>query len=79
MDWDKFDNALKAAREEAMVEADKLFAEFSAKHEANIKELRRVMDEQDKEFDELMAQAQLANKETAKKDIEKMLADLRVQ
>ena len=48
MDWDKFDNSLKAARKEAMAEADKLFAEFSAKHESNIAELRRMIDEHDK-------------------------------
>lgn len=74
MDWDKFDNALKAAREEAMTEADKLFAEFSAKHDANIAELRRMMDEHDKKMDELMAKH--ANNQPIKSDIEKMLADM---
>lgn len=74
MDWDKFDNSLKAARKEAIAEADKLFAEFSAKHEANIAELRRMMDEHDKKMDELMAKH--ANNQPIKSDIEKMLADM---
>ena len=74
MDWDKFDNALKAAREEAMVEADKLFAEFSAKHEANIAELRCMMADHEKKMDELMAQH--SNNQTVKSNIEKMLADM---
>ena len=74
MDWDKFDNALKAAREEAMEEADKLFAEFSAKHDANIAELRRMMADHEKKMDELMAQH--SNNQTVKSNIEKMLADM---
>ena len=76
MDWDKFDNALKAAREEAMEEADKLFAEFSAKHDANIAELRRMMADHEKKMDELMAQH--SNNQTVKSNIEKMLADMQV-
>ena len=74
MDWDKFDNALKAAREEALAEADKLFAEFSAKHEENIAELRRMMADHEKKMDELMAQH--ANNQPIKNNIEKMLADM---
>ena len=74
MDWDKFDNALKAAREEAMEEADKLFAEFSAKHDANIAELRHMMADHEKKMDELMAQH--ASNQPIKNDIEKMLADM---
>jgi len=76
VDWDKFDNALKAAREEAMEEADKLFAEFSAKHDANIAELRRMMADHEKKMDELMAQH--SNNQTVKSNIEKMLADMQV-
>lgn len=74
MDWDKFDNALKAAREEALAEADELFAEFSAKHEENIAELRRMMADHEKKMDELMAQH--ANNQPIKNNIEKMLADM---
>lgn len=74
MDWDKFDNALKVEREEAMAEADKLFAEFSTKHESNITELRHMMADHEKKMDELMAQH--ASNQPIKNDIEKMLADM---
>ena len=74
MDWDKFDNALKAAREEAMEEVDELFSEFSAKHEANIAELRRMMTDHERKMDELMGKVE--NNQPIKNDIEKMLADM---
>lgn len=77
MDWDEFDGVLKAAREEALAEADKLFAEFSAKHDAHIAELRAAMAEHDQKMDELFTR--LANNQPIKDDIEKMLADMRAQ
>lgn len=74
MAWDKFDSALKEAREEAMVEVDKAFAEFSTKHDANIAELRRMVADHEKKMDELTDK--LANNQPIKNDIEKMLANM---
>lgn len=67
-----YNNALKMVREDAKAETDKLFKEFSAKHDARIAELHRAMEKSDK----MMSDIAEHNRQL-KSDIEDLLASMR--
>lgn len=73
--WEAFDNALKAVREDAKAETDKLFKEFSAKHDARIAELHRAMEKSDKMMSDIADQNQ--RNRQLKSEIEDLLASMR--
>lgn len=75
MDWDKFENALNMVREDAKAETDKLFAEFSAKHDVRISELHRAMEKSDKMMSDIADQNQ--RNRQLKSEIEDLLASMR--
>lgn len=74
--WEAFDNALKAVREDAKAETDKLFKEFSVKHDARIAELHREMEKCGKIMnDDTIEQKNQRNREL-KSEIEDLFASM---
>ena len=73
--WEAFNNALKMVREDSKAETDKLFAEFSAKHDVRISELHRAMEKSDKMMSDIADQNQ--RNRQLKSDIEDLLASMR--
>ena len=70
-----YNNALKMVREDAKAETDKLFAEFSAKHDARIAELHRAMEKSGKTMSDIADQNQ--RNRQLKSDIEDLLTSMR--
>ena len=71
---ENLENALKKARAEAMAEAEKLFEEFSAKHDARIAELKKEMEEGYQRIDALIAQHR--DNKKVKGEIEALLSSM---